>query len=411
MKLAVLGGGGFRTPFVWQALLRDTGTPRVDHVVLQDSDPARLEAMRLVLGQLAAPFPDAPRLETTTVLDEAVEGSDGVFAAVRVGGLEGRCADERVALDLGVLGQETTGPGGIAYGLRTVPFMVHVAERVKALARRRRSSTSPTRPASSPRRCRRSSATRSSASATPRPVSVAASRSPSATTRTGRSWTTSGSTTSAGCAGSSSTAVTSCPTCSATSGSSPTSRRATSSARPAAAARVVPNEYLYYYYRNREAVSAILASGETRGEFLRRTQGDFFDRVRAAGPDAADLWRTTVLDRSASYMAEAKGGEQGAPLHPEPPETDPSQQGYAGVALAVLTAVSRDQRAPMILNVRNGTRSPASRPTRSSRCRSPSVPRVRSRTRCRRPACTSSVSCSRSSSRAARHRRRAAPRP
>ncbi|CAM5728320.1 hypothetical protein SANTM175S_07893 [Streptomyces antimycoticus] len=57
----------------------------------------------------------------TTDLDEALRGADFVFSAIRVGGLEGRAADERVALDHGVLGQETVGAGGIAYGLRTVP--------------------------------------------------------------------------------------------------------------------------------------------------------------------------------------------------------------------------------------------------------------------------------------------------
>ncbi len=53
---------------------------------------------------------------------------------MRVGGLAGRTADERVALDLGVLGQETTGPGGVAYGLRTVPVALDVAHRVRAVA-------------------------------------------------------------------------------------------------------------------------------------------------------------------------------------------------------------------------------------------------------------------------------------
>ena len=92
--------------------------------------------------------PTRPPVTATTDLDEALRGADFVFSAIRVGGLEGRTVDERVALDQGVLGQETVGAGGIAYGLRT------------AAGRRRRSpggsqrsprkpgsSTSPTRPA------------------------------------------------------------------------------------------------------------------------------------------------------------------------------------------------------------------------------------------------------------------------
>jgi 6-phospho-beta-glucosidase len=126
MRLAILGGGGFRTPHVWQALLRDTAPARVTEVVLQDVDDHRLAAMRAVLDSLGAGR-DAPALRTTTDLRAALTGADFVFAAIRVGGLDGRCLDEHVALDLGVLGQETTGPGGLAYAIRTVPVMRRVA--------------------------------------------------------------------------------------------------------------------------------------------------------------------------------------------------------------------------------------------------------------------------------------------
>ena len=134
MKLCILGGGGFRTPYVYQALLRDHGSPRIDEVVLQDVDDDRLRSMAGLLRQLAESFPDAPSIVETTDLDVALAGSDFVFTAVRIGGLAARCCDERVALDLGVLGQETTGPGGLAFALRTVPFMLHVAARLKVLA-------------------------------------------------------------------------------------------------------------------------------------------------------------------------------------------------------------------------------------------------------------------------------------
>ena len=134
MKLCILGGGGFRTPYVYQALLRDTGSPRVEEVALYDVDEVRLHAMVAILRELAADFPDAPVLKPTTSLHEAVEGSDYVFAALRVGGLEGRRCDEHVALDLNVLGQETTGPGGLAYAIRTVPVMVEAARAIRDLA-------------------------------------------------------------------------------------------------------------------------------------------------------------------------------------------------------------------------------------------------------------------------------------
>ncbi|MEV4257287.1 hypothetical protein AB0J52_29370, partial [Spirillospora sp. NPDC049652] len=69
MKLAILGGGGFRVPYVYQALLRDQGSPRIEEVWLQDSDAGRLEAMAAVLATFADGVPDAPKVFTSTGLD------------------------------------------------------------------------------------------------------------------------------------------------------------------------------------------------------------------------------------------------------------------------------------------------------------------------------------------------------
>ena len=130
MRLTILGGGGFRVPLVYGALLGDRHERRVDELVLHDVDAGRLGVIERVLRQMAAGRPDAPTVTATTSLDEALEGTDFVFSAIRVGGLEGRTCDERVALDLGVLGQETTGPGGLAYGLRTLPVALDIDSRV-----------------------------------------------------------------------------------------------------------------------------------------------------------------------------------------------------------------------------------------------------------------------------------------
>jgi 6-phospho-beta-glucosidase len=73
-------------------------------------------------------------LRRTTDLDDAVEDAGAVFAAVRVGGTEGRIVDEQVPLVHGVLGQETVGPAGIAFAIRTIPVMRDVALTVAARA-------------------------------------------------------------------------------------------------------------------------------------------------------------------------------------------------------------------------------------------------------------------------------------
>ncbi|MBU4215231.1 MAG: 6-phospho-beta-glucosidase, partial [Actinobacteria bacterium] len=118
---------------------------------------------------------------------------------------------------------------------------------------------------------------------------------------------------------------------------------------------MIPNEYLYYYYDNKDAVAAIRAAKQTRGDFLKTTQTQFYDTVLDQ-PDAGAYWRTAVDERGASYMAEAKGREQGDPNPHQADEvhdSDPADEGYAGVALKVMKAISRNERSTMILNVRN----------------------------------------------------------
>src|SRR6202051_4382522 len=74
------------------------------------------------------------RLTTTTSLEAAVEGSTFVLSSVRIGGMAARARDERTAIENGLAGQETTGPGGVAMALRTVPVALAHARIVERLA-------------------------------------------------------------------------------------------------------------------------------------------------------------------------------------------------------------------------------------------------------------------------------------
>ena len=135
MRLTILGGGGFRVPLVHRALLADDGPGRVTELVLHDLHPARLRTIGRVLSDAeAASGRTGPRVRVESDLTTALSGADFVFSAIRVGGLEGRVCDERAALDRGVLGQETTGAGGVCYGLRTVPVAMHIARTVRQVA-------------------------------------------------------------------------------------------------------------------------------------------------------------------------------------------------------------------------------------------------------------------------------------
>lgn len=134
MKLTMVGGGGFRTPLVYAALLRDREPGRVTSVALVDTDAGRLATMARILADQAAGVADAPTVTTHTDAAEALRGADFVFSAIRVGGLPGRATDERIGQSHGVIGQETVGFGGISYALRTLPVVLDLAHTIKRVA-------------------------------------------------------------------------------------------------------------------------------------------------------------------------------------------------------------------------------------------------------------------------------------
>src|SRR6266540_2790692 len=115
---------------VYGALLARSERLGVEEVALYDVEDSRLAQIGSVLEGLEQERGARLAFTPTMQLDEALEGADFVFCAIRVGNLEGRVVDERVPLDEGVVGQETTGPGGLCFALRTVPVMVELARRV-----------------------------------------------------------------------------------------------------------------------------------------------------------------------------------------------------------------------------------------------------------------------------------------
>jgi 6-phospho-beta-glucosidase len=134
MKIAVIGGGSTYTPELVSGLSRERERIDVRELVLQDIDEERRE----VVGGMAVRMLDAQgfdgALEVTDDLDRAVDGADFVLIQIRVGGQDARLLDETVPLACGCVGQETTGAGGLAKALRTVPVVLEIAERVRELA-------------------------------------------------------------------------------------------------------------------------------------------------------------------------------------------------------------------------------------------------------------------------------------
>jgi 6-phospho-beta-glucosidase len=131
MKIAVVGGGSTYTPELVDGLARLSDTLPVDELVLVDPDAERLDLVGGLGRRILAKQGHAARLTTTDDLDVAVADAAAVLIQLRVGGQSARKDDETWPLQCGCVGQETTGAGGLAKALRTVPVVLDIAERVR----------------------------------------------------------------------------------------------------------------------------------------------------------------------------------------------------------------------------------------------------------------------------------------
>lgn len=303
MKLAIIGGGGFRVPQVFEAVSADHAPVRIDELSLYDVSESRLQTIGAILTSLAREKRHVPTITLTTDLEEALRGADFVFSAVRIGGTRGRILDEKTALDLGVLGQETVGPGGLAYALRTVPFMTRLAETIRDVA--------PdawvinfTNPAGIVTEAMQRVLGDRVVGICDTPIGLIR-RAATAVSGTAdrvdfdyvglnhlgwlRSMTAGGE------------------------DLLPKLLDSDESLESIEEARLMgfdwvralgalPNEYLYYYYFTREATERIRSAPSTRGEFLDRQQSAFY---AAPGDDPLATWMRARHERESSYMAES----------------------------------------------------------------------------------------------------------
>ncbi|MEV6828323.1 6-phospho-beta-glucosidase [Amycolatopsis sp. NPDC051102] len=329
MRLAILGGGGFRVPLVHGALLDGGG---VTELVLHDVDAGRLAAIERVLAEQGT----GPRVRTTTDLATALSDVDFVFSAIRVGGLAGRRLDEQIAHAEGVLGQETVGAGGIAYGLRTVPVAVRLARTIGELAPRAWviNFTNPAgmvTEAMATHLGGRVIGICDSPAGLCRRVARALDVDP-ATARFDYAglnhlgWLRA---VEVGGADVLPRLLDDPVACGSF------EEGALFGADWLRALGSVPNEYLHYYYFAREA-----RGSASRGAFLLEQQRGFY-----AEP-SLESWERTRLEREATYMAETRERD------------DLEGGGYEKIALALMRAIAYGERTTLILNVRNGSALP-----------------------------------------------------
>ncbi|MGH3313242.1 MAG: 6-phospho-beta-glucosidase [Streptomyces sp.] len=131
MKLAVVGGGSTYTPELVDGFARLRDTLPVGELVLIDPAADRLELVGGLARRIFAEQDHDGRITTTADLDAGVADADAVLLQLRVGGQAARQQDESWPLECGCVGQETTGAGGLAKALRTVPVVLDIAERVR----------------------------------------------------------------------------------------------------------------------------------------------------------------------------------------------------------------------------------------------------------------------------------------
>ena len=130
MKLAVVGAGSTYTP----ELVAGLAGLEIERLALHDVDPGRLEIVGGLAGRMLERERFGGELTLGGDLERAVEDAEFVLLQIRVGGQAARLRDETAPLPCGCIGQETTGAGGFAKAMRTVPVVLGIADRVRELA-------------------------------------------------------------------------------------------------------------------------------------------------------------------------------------------------------------------------------------------------------------------------------------
>lgn len=134
MKLCVLGGTGARSVFLTKSLVKNAASIGVDHIVLMDIDAEKVRTYGEIARQVALRLSPTLRFEVTMDARAALTGADYIITTIRCGGDASRLFDEKTCLEHGVLGQETTGAGGFAMAIRSVPVLVEYCRLAREVA-------------------------------------------------------------------------------------------------------------------------------------------------------------------------------------------------------------------------------------------------------------------------------------
>ena len=361
MKLALIGGGGIRTPLFIDSLIQrqmvQLGQQLIGRVTLMDIQADRLavtlNASKFLRDRLGSDL----LLEATTDLPSALEDADFIITTLRVGFEAGRVIDERVSLENGCIGQETTGPGGFAMAMRSIPEVLNVARVASQIAPKAWiiNFTNPSGIVSQALHDAgydRVVGICDSADALHNKVASSINLPPSELE----------------------TQVFGLNHCSLTQkmihdGQDITPRLLSSSSvhkkvfaifkpRDILGLGGLPNEYLYYYLYPKQAFNEMVGQDKTRGEKIEEMNRKFFTNAHRSkyrnDPGAVLALHKRILhSRHESYMKYAwENTEFG--LRPAQEEENEGE-GYAGVALDFMEAVTSNKPVNMALNVPAGS--------------------------------------------------------
>ena len=354
-KVSIIGGGGVRTPLLIHGLLRAQSVLNIGSVHLFDVDARRADLMAALGREIAREQGADVRITGAKFIESAIEGSDFVLSSLRIGGMAARARDERIAIDQGLAGQETTGPGGVAMALRTVPVALEHARLVEREAPRAWfiNFTNPagliTQALQQHTKLRVVGICDTPAELLHRISHVLAE--PAVDIQCEYAglnhlgWVR--------------RVLVRGQDVMARLLENPEALRELYHAQLfdpllIRTLKLIPSEYLFFYYSQRKALRNQLAAGASRGEELMRLNADLFSQLSAESPrDALATYRRYLIQRNASYLRlEAEAGTAFRTSEDEPDPFD-APTGYHKIAVEVMTGLVSQQPRTVIVNVRN----------------------------------------------------------
>lgn len=354
-KVTIIGGGGVRAPLLIHGLAQAQALLKISEVTLFDIHVGHTETIARIGREIVRRMGAGFHIRVTSRLEEAADGAEFVLSSIRVGGMAGRARDERLAIDHGLAGQETTGPAGAAMALRTIPVTLGHAKVVQRVA--------PgawfinfTNPAGLITQALTQNTSLKIIGICDTPselfhriaVAVGASLDEIVCDYAGLNhlgWVRRVH----------------------LRGADITDRLLADTELlrglyPAGlfdpaliqTLRLIPTEYLFFYYSQRRAYRNQLKAGASRGEELARMNTQLFEGLGAlADAEALEAYRSYLQQRNASYMKlEGQSGSAFAAVENEPDPFD-AATGYHRIALDVMSGLLSDRPREIVLNVLN----------------------------------------------------------